>query len=367
MKNKTFVLSRSVYFTTVITLGLFVISLLSSCSLDTLTLYRVNIDTSNNSRELNALVGGSDISGDFDIYYKSKYKGTGSSYGNMSDTDPYIPLPSSGILLSQGLWEIKVILANKVDNPDSTISVSDSSNYPNVSSGDIFLNLNTSTIRIAIGFGECTDYNLSVSVYKFDTQNNSFPTNPTATLALNDPINEPNKYILFSLQPLDTGVYYAKTTVTNSTGTSILFIDCIGFVIRNNVTTKLEVKYHKNETTGNEFNVSCGTNTGTTNTVDIKEWGGNEFSDGGIYTITESKGEYQFVCSEPTNRNKVLEDKNIVINLNGNMLFNVLIKSNNTTQTKTYFIITSGSSLSIINKSGIGNDSIYPEYLGFYT
>ena len=151
MKNKTFVLSRSVYFTTVITLVLFVISLLSSCSLDTLTLYRVNIDTSNNSRELNALVGGSDISGDFDIYYKSKYKGTGSSYGNMSDTDPYIPLPSSGILLSQGLWEIKVILANKVDNPDSTISVSDSSNYPNVSSGDIFLNLNTSTIRISIG------------------------------------------------------------------------------------------------------------------------------------------------------------------------------------------------------------------------
>lgn len=41
------------------------------------------------------------------------------------------------------------------------------------------------------------------------------------------------------------------------------------------------------------------------------------------------------------------------------MLFNVLIKSNNTTQTKTYFIITSGSSLSIINKSGTGNDSIY--------
>ena len=175
MKNKTFVLSRSVYFTTVITLGLFVISLLSSCSLDTLTLYRVNIDTSNNSRELNALVGDSDISGDFDVYYKSIYKGTGSPYGNMSESDAYISLPTEGILLSQELWEIKVILANKVDNPDSTISVSDSSNYPNVSSGDIFLNLNTSTIRIAIGFGECTDYNLSVSVYKFDTQNNSFP------------------------------------------------------------------------------------------------------------------------------------------------------------------------------------------------
>ena len=137
--------------------------------------YNSLLKSSNNSRELNALVGDSDISGDFDVYYKSIYKGTGSPYGNMSESDAYISLPTEGILLSQELWEIKVILANKVDNPDSTISVSDSSNYPNVSSGDIFLNLNTSTIRIAIGFGECTDYNLSVSVYKFDTQNNSFP------------------------------------------------------------------------------------------------------------------------------------------------------------------------------------------------
>ena len=166
MKNKTFVLSRSVYFTTVITLGLFVISLLSSCSLDTLTLYRVNIDTSNNSRELNALVGDSDISGDFDVYYKSIYKATGSPYGNMSGSDAYISLPTEGILLSQELWEIKVILANKVDNPDSTISVSDSYNYPNGSSGDIFINLNTSTIRISIG-GTGEDLTLYIQLETF--------------------------------------------------------------------------------------------------------------------------------------------------------------------------------------------------------
>ena len=172
-------------------------------------------------------------------------------------------------------------------------------------------------------------------------------------------IVESNKYITYSPLSLGTGIYYATVTVNNSANTSTFFTDSIGFVIRNGVTTRLEGKYHKNETTGNEFNVSSGTNTGTTNTVDIKEWGGNEFSDGGIYTITERKGEYQFVCSEPTNRNKVLEDKNIVINLNGNMLFNALIKSNNTTQTKTYFTITSGFYLSIINKSGTGNDSIY--------
>lgn len=368
--SKTFKKARVIF------LALFVVLLFVSCSHETLPLCRVNLEASNTSRELYAIIGSTDISGDFDIYYKSMYKGTGSSYGNMSDTDPYIPLPSSGILLSQGLWEIKVILANKVDNPDSTISVSDSSNYPNGSSGDIFINLNTSTIRVAIGVGEGTgslnftytirnlsDHNLDVSVYKFDTQKNSFPTDPTATLPLVHPkeegIVESNKYITYSPLSLGTGIYYATVTVNNSANTSTFFTDSIGFVIRNGVTTRLEGKYHKNETTGNEFNVSSGTNTGTTNTVDIKEWGGNEFSDGGIYTITESNGEYQFVCSEPTNRNKVLEDKNIVINLNGNKLFNVLIKSNNTTKTKTYFTIASGSSLSVINKSGTGNDSIY--------
>lgn len=130
----------------------------------------------------------------------------------MSDTDPYLPLPTSGILLSQGLWEIKVVLANKVDNPAPSISVSDSNNYPNGSSGDIFINLNTSTIRVAIGVGEGTgslnftytirnlsDHNLDVSVYKFDTQKNSFPTDPTATLPLVHPNEEgtveSNKYI----------------------------------------------------------------------------------------------------------------------------------------------------------------------------
>ena len=84
----------------------------------------------------------------------------------MSESDAYISLPTEGILLSQELWEIKVILANKVDNPDSTISVSDSYNYPNGSSGDIFINLNTSTIRISIG-GTGEDLTLYIQLETF--------------------------------------------------------------------------------------------------------------------------------------------------------------------------------------------------------
>ena len=171
---------------------------------------------------------------------------------------------------------------------------------------------------------------------------------------------EPNKYILDSLETLDTGVFYAKTTVTNSAGT-VLFTDCIGFVIRKDVTTKIEGSYHRNITTGNDFNVSTGTNTGTdtTNTVDIKEWGGNEFSDGGIYKITESDGKYEFVCSEPSNRNKILEEKNIVIDLNGKKLINIYSnnKGQQTRVSKTYFTISSGASLKIINSES--SPSIY--------
>ena len=86
----------------------------------------------------------------------------------MSDTDPYLPLPTSGILLSQGLWEIKVVLANKVDNPAPSISVSDSNNYPNGSSGVIFINLNTTTITVKLesgdGYAEITSYQLTGNV-----------------------------------------------------------------------------------------------------------------------------------------------------------------------------------------------------------
>ena len=115
MKTKGTTIFNTIRRASVILLALFVVLLISSCSPETMQLCRVGISTEDSTRDLTATI--TDPLANYNIYYKSFYKGTGSSYGNMSDTDPYLPLPTSGILLSQGLWEIKVVLANKVDNP----------------------------------------------------------------------------------------------------------------------------------------------------------------------------------------------------------------------------------------------------------
>ena len=116
MKTKGTTIFNTIRRASVILLALFVVLLISSCSPETMQLCRVGISTENSTRDLTATII-TDPLANYNIYYKSIYKGSGSSYGNMSDTDPYLPLPTSGILLSQGLWEIKVVLANKVDNP----------------------------------------------------------------------------------------------------------------------------------------------------------------------------------------------------------------------------------------------------------
>ena len=96
------------------------------------------------------------------------------------------------------------------------------------------------------------------------------------------------------------------------------------------------------------------------NQADIKEWGGNEFSDGATYTIVDSQ--YRFVCTDPLNRNKVLDSKDVKIDLYGNKLINFLSDNagQNARISKTYFTVASGSTLSIINTGGDSTASGYP-------
>lgn len=186
----------------------------------------------------------------YNIYYKSIYKGSGSSYGNMSDTDPYLPLPTSGILLSQGLWEIKVVLANKVDNPAPSISVSDSNNYPNGSSGVIFINLNTTTITVKLesgdGYAEITSYQLtgnvpsspSVEVQLFKYNGSTFDsiTGTAYSGFINGTLNT-NNVFTNTKTSLPAGIYYVVLTVKSSS--LVKFVDTIAFVVRSGLTTTI--------------------------------------------------------------------------------------------------------------------------------
>ena len=93
----------------------------------------------------------------YTVYYRSISRGTGVSYGAMSETDDFKKLTGNGILLSQGLWEIEAVF--KETDCGDTYSPADKE--PVASSGLIFINLNTSSIPVS--FPEGTDGYLTIS------------------------------------------------------------------------------------------------------------------------------------------------------------------------------------------------------------
>ena len=91
-----------------IILALLFIALLSSCSpvSDTLTLCRVSLDNPS-SRSLSATV---DPLGT-NVYVRTIYNGTGERYTNLSESE-YCKIPTEGIVVSQGLWEVQAIFSS---------------------------------------------------------------------------------------------------------------------------------------------------------------------------------------------------------------------------------------------------------------
>ena len=70
----------------------------------------------------------------YTIYYKSEYKGSSSDqvYGNM-EGEEYKKLDSTGILLSQGLWEIKAVFKEQEnDEPNTYKPSNDDPAYLNI-------------------------------------------------------------------------------------------------------------------------------------------------------------------------------------------------------------------------------------------
>ena len=133
-----------------IILALLFIALLSSCSpvSDTLTLCRVSLDNPS-SRSLTATV---DPLGT-NVYVKTKYKGTGERYTNLSESE-YCKIPTEGIVVSQGLWEVQAIFSS--DGKPSTYTDKEAETLPGGTSGDIFINLSTQSIPVKLKLDEGT-------------------------------------------------------------------------------------------------------------------------------------------------------------------------------------------------------------------
>ena len=146
--------------TRVILLALFVALLFASCSPSSLTLCRVGIDNDKDSRTLSAVI---DPLGS-NIYYRTIYKGSGEYYSSNFSTS-YNRLTGEGIIVSQGLWEVQVVFSNE---EKTAYTESEATSLIHATSGDIFINLNTTSITVEIesgdGYAVLSSYTLTGSI-----------------------------------------------------------------------------------------------------------------------------------------------------------------------------------------------------------
>lgn len=301
----------------------------------------------------------------YTVYYRSIYRGTGVSYGAMSETDDFKKLTGNGILLSQGLWEIEAVF--KETDCGDTYSPADKE--PVASSGNIFINLNTSSIPVS--FPEGTDGYLNISSYTLSSVPDSI-TNPDVDVSLYsyneatssfssssidipvDPDESGNSFSTPDKRPLDAGLYYAKVTVTGTVSSSqkTLFTDVIGFSIRGGLTTVVKgVCSHYNiSTTSSVVIVPPSKPNGTNTENDIRNFKSGNFEDGTTYQLSKN---YTMIPDDGYPYDKVIDNnKSVTIDLNGCALNNV--KGDN----KCYFVVKGNSTLSIINKKTNKNPTI---------
>ena len=301
----------------------------------------------------------------YTVYYRSLYRGTGVSYGEMSETDSFKKLTGNGILLSQGLWEIEAVF--KETDCGDTYSPADKE--PVASSGNIFINLNTSSIPVSFpegtdGYLNISSYTLSsvpdsitnldvdVSLYSYNEATSSFSSSSIDIPV--DPDESGNSFSTSDKRQLDAGLYYAKVTVTGTVSSSqkTLFTDVIGFSIRGGLTTVVKgVCSHYNiSTTSSVVIVPPSKPNGTNTEYDIKNFYSENFEDGTTYQLSEN---YTMIPNNGSFYNKVIDsNKSVAIDLNGYALNNVQGDQ------KCYFTVKEKSTLSIINSNTKKNPTI---------
>ena len=382
MKIKGTMIFKSIRKAAVLLLALFVVLLISSCSPETLELCRVGVSTEGITRDLTATIV-TDPLKEYKIYYRSTYKGKGVSYGDMSKSNSYNLLDSSsGILISQGLWEIEVIFRNASESSSSTYTPSDISTEIHGTSGVVYINLNTTQITVSVDSSNSTEKGIITVEYSLESI-------PATNLDLNNPLKvdfysynngsfnkiyssvslSNNRYVFTgTLNNIDSGVYFAVFTVTGTVfrETGIISVDTIGFVVRPGLTTEITGECtHTFKPSTNTFDVIHSSNTSSSsNSSDIRNFFGSDFKSNGTYTISQNN-DYTFIPEKqengiiPPSNKELTSGQDIKIDMNGKSIINC----NSSTSQKTTFTVDNGASLTIYN-SEKGKDSQYIGYSG---
>lgn len=378
MKTKGITIFNAIRRASVIILAIFVVLLISSCSPETMQLCRVGISTENSTRNLTATII-TDPLANYNIYYKCLYKGTGKSYCGITNENEYRLLDSNGILLSQGLWEIKVIFKSK--NVGTTYSPTDLTTEITGTTGDTYINLNTKKLTVTVDTSNSNikgsisiEYSLkkipatslsenplSLDIYKYD--NGSFIKINTSVSLTN------NSYVFTGSLDIDPGIYFAVFSVTGTVNrnTGIISVDSIGFVVRSSLKTLIKgecEKYYVPVSNSNIVIVKPDSNTsGTGNpnaSTDIKDFQNSQFTNNTIYQIDNSSNSSTYYLF-PTNDTfvKTLDNNtNITIDTNGVNIVNTNSGNNAEKDGRTYFVLNSSTSLTLLN-SKEGTKTIY--------
>lgn len=238
----------------IIAVALIVLAALSSCTpnSDSPILCNVKLNMAEDSRSFDPISfsGSTDLS-NCNLYYTAIYKGSGSSFGSENKK-----LYTGSILISQGLWCIDC----EWYDGDTKIASG--------STGDIWVNLNTSVLTIHIGASEgkgsavlfykvfCSDGSVksvdcAISLSKWNS-NNQFEE-VTRDFTLEKGTSNDNFIIQnLNINDLDSGKYLLKIEVNDATDSELLFTDILGFVIKSDCITNINGKcFVKKGTSGN--------------------------------------------------------------------------------------------------------------------
>lgn len=228
----------------IIAVALIVLAALSSCTpnSDSPILCNVILNMAEDSRAFDPISfsGSVDLS-KYDLYYTAIYKGSGSSFGSENKK-----LYTGSILISQGLWCIDC----EWYDGDTKIASG--------STGDIWINLNTSVITIHIGASEgkgsavlsykvfCSDGSVksvtcAISLSKWNSSNQFEDVTRDFTLKKG---TSSDSFIIQNLDinDLNSGKYILKIEVNDATDSELLFTDVLGFVIKSDCITTINGK-----------------------------------------------------------------------------------------------------------------------------
>ena len=111
------------------------------------------------------------------VYVKTIYKGSGKFYSNLLG-EGYHKIPTEGIVVSQGLWEVQAIFSSDGEKSAYTDTDEETATLPGGTSGVIFINLSTQSISVKL------DEGTGSAVISSYTLSGTVPENPSIYINL---------------------------------------------------------------------------------------------------------------------------------------------------------------------------------------